>query len=59
MNPLRGQNNVQGANDAGASPVFYPGYQRVTDPEARARFEAAWGVALSPDDGPEPQRDDG
>ena len=31
MNPLRGQNNVQGANDAGATPVFYPGYQRVTD----------------------------
>ncbi len=51
MNPLRGQNNVQGANDAGASPVFYPGYQRVTDPEARARFEKAWGVPLSPRDG--------
>ena len=43
MNPLRGQNNVQGANDAGASPVFYPGYQRVTDDAARARFEEAWG----------------
>ena len=51
MNPLRGQNNVQGANDAGASPVFYPGYQRVSDPAARARFEAAWGVPLSPEDG--------
>ena len=51
MNPLRGQNNVQGANDAGASPVFYPGYQRVTDPAARARFETAWGVPLSPDPG--------
>lgn len=51
MNPLRGQNNVQGANDAGASPVFYPGYQRVSDPEARARFEEAWGVPLSPNDG--------
>jgi len=51
MNPLRGQNNVQGANDAGASPVFYPGYQRVSDPEARAKFEAVWGVPLSPDDG--------
>jgi predicted molibdopterin-dependent oxidoreductase YjgC len=51
MNPLRGQNNVQGANDAGATPVFYPGYQRVTDPAARARFEAAWGVALPPDEG--------
>ena len=44
MNPLRGQNNVQGANDAGATPVFYPGYQLVTDPEIRARFEDAWGV---------------
>ncbi len=51
MNPLRGQNNVQGANDAGASPVFYPGYQRVRDPAARQRFEKAWGVPLSPDDG--------
>jgi formate dehydrogenase alpha subunit len=51
MNPLRGQNNVQGANDAGASPVFYPGYQRVQDPAARAKFEEAWGVPLSPDDG--------
>ena len=51
MNPLRGQNNVQGANDAGASPVFYPGYQRVSDPEARAKFEKAWGVPLSPHDG--------
>jgi formate dehydrogenase major subunit/formate dehydrogenase alpha subunit len=51
MNPLRGQNNVQGANDAGASPVFYPGYQRVSDPEARAKFAAAWGAELSPDDG--------
>ena len=38
MNPLRGQNNVQGANDAGVTPVFLPGYQRVDDPEARARY---------------------
>ena len=51
MNPLRGQNNVQGANDAGATPVFYPGYQRVTDAAARAKFEAAWGVPLSPREG--------
>ena len=48
MNPLRGQNNVQGANDSGASPLFYPGYQRVDDPVAQARFEAAWGVPLDP-----------
>jgi len=51
LNPLRGQNNVQGANDSGASPVFYPGYQRVTDPAAQARFEAAWGVDLSGEEG--------
>ncbi len=51
MNPLRGQNNVQGANDAGATPVFYPGYQRVSDPEARSKFETAWGVGLPPHDG--------
>ena len=51
MNPLRGQNNVQGANDAGASPIYYAGYQKVTDPVAQARFEEAWGVPLSPDDG--------
>ena len=47
MNPLRGQNNVQGANDAGATPVFLPGYQRVDDPEVSARFSAAWGVEQS------------
>ena len=51
MNPLRGQNNVQGANDAGATPVFYPGYQGVTDSTVREKFEQAWGVPLSPDDG--------
>lgn len=44
MNPLRGQNNVQGANDSGATPVFYPGYQNVTDPEVREKFARAWGV---------------
>ena len=44
MNPLRGQNNVQGANDAGATPVFYPGYQSWDDPEVRAKFAEAWGV---------------
>jgi len=47
MNPLRGQNNVQGANDSGASPVFYPGYQRADDPEVRAKFAEAWGVPQS------------
>ena len=46
LNPLRGQNNVQGANDAGATPVFYPGYQRADDPEVREKYERAWGVPL-------------
>jgi formate dehydrogenase major subunit/formate dehydrogenase alpha subunit len=44
MNPLRGQNNVQGANDAGATPIFYPGYQPAEDPKIRSKFAAAWGV---------------
>jgi predicted molibdopterin-dependent oxidoreductase YjgC len=51
LNPLRGQNNVQGANDAGASPLYYAGYQKVDDPAAQAKFEALWGVDLSPDPG--------
>jgi formate dehydrogenase alpha subunit len=46
VNPLRGQNNVQGACDMGALPNVYPGYQKVDDPVARAKFEAAWGVPL-------------
>lgn len=44
--PLRGHNNVQGASDHGAMPNLTVGYQSVTDPEVRARFEAAWGVPL-------------
>lgn len=48
MNPLRGQNNVQGANDAGATPIFLPGYQRVDNPEVLAKYEKSWGVPLSP-----------
>ena len=46
LNPLRGQCNVQGACDAGGLPNLYPGYQRVDDPEARAKFEKAWGKPL-------------
>src|SRR5271157_157077 len=46
VNPLRGQNNVQGACDMGALPNVFPGYQKVEDPAARAKFEAAWGVTL-------------
>mgnify|MGYP001254045539 CR=1 FL=1 len=44
VNPLRGQNNVQGACDMGALPNVFPGYQRVTDEAIREKFERAWGV---------------
>jgi formate dehydrogenase major subunit/formate dehydrogenase alpha subunit len=44
VNPLRGQNNVQGACDMGALPDVFPGYQAVTDPAAAARFDAAWAL---------------
>jgi formate dehydrogenase major subunit/formate dehydrogenase alpha subunit len=47
VNPLRGQNNVQGACDMGGLPNVYSGYQRVTDPAAQQKFEQAWGVSLS------------
>jgi formate dehydrogenase major subunit len=46
LHPLRGQNNVQGASDAGLIPMMLPDYQRVDNPQARASFEAAWGVPL-------------
>ncbi|NBS96072.1 MAG: formate dehydrogenase subunit alpha, partial [Betaproteobacteria bacterium] len=46
LHPLRGQNNVQGASDAGLIPMMYPNYQYVTDPVAHAWFEAFWGVRL-------------
>ncbi len=46
VNPLRGQNNVQGACDMGALPDVFPGYQKVDDDAARAKFEEAWGVPL-------------
>jgi formate dehydrogenase major subunit len=45
LHPLRGQNNVQGASDAGLIPMMLPDYQPVADAAARARFEAAWGLA--------------
>lgn len=47
INPLRGQNNVQGACDAGCLPNVYPGYQRVDIPQIKQKFESAWGVSLS------------
>lgn len=43
INPLRGQNNVQGACDMGALPDVFPGYQKVADAEVRKKFAAAWG----------------
>ena len=49
VNPIRGQNNVQGACDMGALPNLFPGYQKVDDPQARAKFEDAWGVEQLPD----------
>ena len=42
LHPLRGQNNVQGASDAGLIPMMFPDYQHVSDAQTRARFEAAW-----------------
>jgi formate dehydrogenase alpha subunit len=51
VNPLRGQNNVQGATDMGCVPNNYPGYQRVTIPAVREKFEALWNAKLSDKDG--------
>ncbi len=47
VNPLRGQNNVQGACDLGALPNVYSGYQKVIDPQVQEKFSKAWGVDLS------------
>jgi predicted molibdopterin-dependent oxidoreductase YjgC len=47
VNPLRGQNNVQGACDMGALPNVYPGYQAVADPAIREKFETAWDCSLA------------
>jgi predicted molibdopterin-dependent oxidoreductase YjgC len=46
LNALRGQNNVQGLNDAGANPAYLPGYQPVDDPEIWRKFSEAWGVEV-------------
>jgi formate dehydrogenase major subunit len=48
INPLRGQNNVQGGGDMGALPDRLPGFQHVEKDEVRARFDAAWGVKVPP-----------
>ncbi len=51
LHPLRGQNNVQGASDAGLIPMFFPDYKSVEDPQIRARFEDAWETKLPPKKG--------
>jgi predicted molibdopterin-dependent oxidoreductase YjgC len=48
LNPLRGQNNVQGGGDMGAIPDRLPGFQHVENDALRARFDAAWGVSVPP-----------
>jgi formate dehydrogenase major subunit len=51
LHPLRGQNNVQGASDAGLIPMFLPDYARVEDADARARLEDLWGAPIDPNRG--------
>ena len=48
LHPLRGQNNVQGASDAGLIPMMFPDYQTVDSPDIQAKFEQAWGTRLDP-----------
>jgi formate dehydrogenase major subunit len=51
LHPLRGQNNVQGASDAGLIPMVFPDYLKVGNAEVRARFEGLWGAKLDPEPG--------
>lgn len=51
VNPLRGQNNVQGSCDMGSFPHEFPGYRHVSDFETRSQFESAWGVTLESEPG--------
>src|SRR5271168_337133 len=51
VNPLRGQNNVQGSCDMGSFPHEFPGYHHVSDNKVRAQFEQAWGVSLQDEPG--------
>lgn len=51
LHPLRGQNNVQGASDAGLIPMVFPDYRPVGDADARAAFERLWGARLDPEPG--------
>lgn len=49
VNPMRGQNNIQGAGDAGGVPASYPGFQSVTDPKNQEKFERLWGTRVDLD----------
>ncbi|MBN9356287.1 MAG: formate dehydrogenase subunit alpha [Herbaspirillum huttiense] len=51
VNPLRGQNNVQGSCDMGSFPHELPGYRHISDSTVRGQFEQAWGVTLNPEPG--------
>ena len=51
LHPLRGQNNVQGASDAGLIPMFFPDYKPVTDAQTRAKYESFWNAKLDPERG--------
>ncbi|MBF5007129.1 formate dehydrogenase subunit alpha [Diaphorobacter caeni] len=51
VNPLRGQNNVQGSCDMGSFPHELPGYRHISDSTVRSQFDAAWGVTLNPEPG--------
>ena len=51
LHPLRGQNNVQGASDAGLIPMFFPDYQSVENPDIRGKVENLWGAKLDPKKG--------
>jgi formate dehydrogenase major subunit len=51
LHPLRGQNNVQGASDAGLIPMFFPDYKSVEKRDIREKYEQAWGVKLDPNRG--------
>ncbi len=51
VNPLRGQNNVQGSCDMGSFPHELPGYRHLSDPSVRGQFEQDWGVTLDPEPG--------
>ena len=51
LHPLRGQNNVQGASDAGLIPMVFPDYVPVGNPDAREKFQKAWGAQLDPNPG--------